>query len=48
MSRAQTLQYTKQMGVDPALVELADKTPYISVHMLTRDEIARLQVETRR
>jgi tetratricopeptide (TPR) repeat protein len=46
--RAERRKYTKQMGVDPELVELADKTPYIDVHVLTPDEIARLQIETTR
>jgi hypothetical protein len=46
--QAKRRQYTKRMGVDPQLVELADKTPYISIHLLTREEIARLQMETPR
>lgn len=45
-SRALRREYAKKMGVDPELVELADKTPYIDIHVLTRDEIARLQIET--
>jgi len=47
-ARARRRQYTKEMGVNPELVELADKTPYIDVHVLTRDEIVRLQIETPR
>jgi tetratricopeptide (TPR) repeat protein len=47
-SRANRRQYIRQMGVDPELVELADKTPHIDIHLLTRDEIARLQIETTR
>jgi tetratricopeptide (TPR) repeat protein len=34
-------QYAKQMGIDLGLVELADGTPYLNMHVLTRDEIAR-------
>jgi hypothetical protein len=36
------------MGVDPDLVELADKTPHASLHILTRDEIVRFRMETPR
>ena len=39
-------RYVQQMGVDPELVDLADKTPHASIHILTRDEIARFRVET--
>jgi tetratricopeptide (TPR) repeat protein len=46
--RALRRQYTKQMGVDTGLAELTDKTPYISLHVLTRDEITRFQIETPR
>jgi tetratricopeptide (TPR) repeat protein len=45
-SRAMRREYAKKMGVDPEFVELADKTLYIDIHVLTRDEIARLQIET--
>jgi hypothetical protein len=38
----------RETDVDPELVELADKTPYIDIHVLTRDEIAKLQIETTR
>jgi hypothetical protein len=34
------------MGVDPELVELGDKTPYIDIRVLTGDEIARLKIGT--
>jgi len=47
-SRAKRREYMREMGVDPELVELTDKTPYIDLHLLTRDEIARLQIETTR
>ena len=40
-SRAVRRQYAKQMGIDLGLVELADGTPYLNMHVLTRDEIAR-------
>jgi tetratricopeptide (TPR) repeat protein len=39
-SRAVRRQYAKQMGIDLGLVELADGTPYLNIHVLTRDEIA--------
>jgi Flp pilus assembly protein TadD len=45
-AHAKRRQYAKEMGVDPELVELADKTPYIGIHVLNRDEIAHLQIET--
>jgi tetratricopeptide (TPR) repeat protein len=41
-------RYASQMGVDPDLVELADKTPHASLHILTRDEIVRFRMETPR
>jgi hypothetical protein len=39
-------RYALEMGVDPDLVELADKTPHTSIRILTRDEIFRFQIET--
>ena len=41
-------RYAVQMGVDPELVELADKTPHVNLRILTRDEIVRFQIETQR
>jgi tetratricopeptide (TPR) repeat protein len=43
---AERRQYAKQMGVDPDVVDLADGTPFIEMHVLTHDEIARFQIET--
>jgi hypothetical protein len=45
-AHAQRRQYVEQMGVDPDLVDFADATPFSSLHVLTRDEIARFRVET--
>lgn len=39
-------RYTQQMGVNPELVDFADKTPYVDLHLLSRDEIARFRMET--
>jgi tetratricopeptide (TPR) repeat protein len=47
-NHAARLRYTQQMGVDPELVELADKTPNITLRILSQDEIARFRVETPR
>jgi hypothetical protein len=44
--RATRRQYALQMGVDPDLVELTDNTPHDRLHILTRDEIVRFQIET--
>jgi hypothetical protein len=40
-------RYVLEMGVEPGLVDLADKTPPSSLHRMTRDEIARYGIETR-
>src|SRR4029077_10257761 len=45
-SRTMRREYAKRMGVDPELVELGDKTPYIDIRVLTGDEIARLKIGT--
>lgn len=43
---ATRLQYARQMGVDPELVAISDKTPFESLRLLTADEIARLRLAT--
>jgi hypothetical protein len=35
------------MGVDPGLVDLEEKTPATSVHIMSRDEIRKFGIETR-
>jgi hypothetical protein len=45
---AERRRYAQQMGVDPELVDLADKTPYVEMHTMTKDEIARFRIETQR
>ena len=45
--KARYRQYMTTMGVDAALFDLAAKVASESVHILTRDEIARFRIDTR-
>jgi len=40
-------RYVLEMGVDPKLVDMADKIPSHSMHILSRKEIAQFGIETR-
>jgi hypothetical protein len=40
-------RYLREMGADPELLDLAAKTPAKSLHLLSRDEIARFGIESR-
>jgi hypothetical protein len=44
---AQLRSYTKDMGGDPALLDLALKTPFEQIRYLSRDEIAGFAIDTR-
>jgi hypothetical protein len=44
---AQLRSYTDEMGVDPALLDLALNTPFEHLHFLSRDEIAGFGIDTR-
>jgi hypothetical protein len=40
-------RYVVQMGISPHLIDLATKTPFSRMHVLSRDEIVQLGIETR-
>jgi hypothetical protein len=44
---AQLRRYTKEMGVDPGLLDLALQTPFEQIRYLSRDEIVRFGIDAR-
>jgi hypothetical protein len=44
---AQIRRYTREMGIDPALVEMALQVPFEQIRYLSRDEIAGYGIDTR-
>jgi hypothetical protein len=40
--------YVEEMGIDPELFSIATKVPPSQVHFLTRDDIVRLRIDTRK
>ena len=46
-AHARLVRYASEMGIGPALIEAAAATPFESIRLLTRDEIARFGIDRR-
>src|SRR5688572_23543170 len=44
---AATRRYMREMGIDPALVDTAEKTPHEDIHYLSRDQLAGFGIDRR-
>lgn len=44
-NKAKLLEYVRQMGIDPALIEFADEVPHEGVRVLSREEIVRFGID---